>query len=170
MPRRPASAAAPTPGARSRKRAPTTSRDTRSVPDPLRRVLGGPVSSRDQRPAGPLTSGAGGREEGGADRAGVLAEGGEAQAGVRAVLRGVEQFAEPALDRVEVEVRALGEAAPEHEDRRIERVREVDQAERDPAGELVDHGTGSLVALLRRSLHVLTAHERDVAASHLHDP
>ena len=106
---------------------------------------------------------------GGADGAGVLAELGEGQLGLRAELGRVEQLAEPALDRIEVEVGALGQPAAEHEHGGIEGVGEVDQAEGDPAGELVDDRQRTLVALLGRRLHVLAAHQRRIAAGDLDD-
>ena len=110
------------------------------------------------------------REQGGADGAGVLAELGERQHRVRAQLGGVQQLAEPAPDRRQVQVGADGEPAAEHERRRVEGVRQVDEAEGDPAGELVDDGQRARVALLGRRLDVLAAHQLDVAAGDVHDP
>ena len=73
-------------------------------------------------------------------------------------------------DRRQVQVGAVGEPAAEHERRRVEGVRQVDEAEGDPAGELVDHGERARVALLGRGLDVLAAHQLDVAAGDVRRP
>jgi hypothetical protein len=99
----------------------------------------------------------------------VLAERGEAQARVRAPVGRVQQLPEPPLDGLEVEVGTLGQPATEHEHRRVERVREVDEPEGHPAGELVDDRHRRRVALLGGGLDVLAADLRHVAAGDLHD-
>ena len=85
----------------------------------------------------------------------------KASAGCGRMSGRVEQRVEPRGDRRQVQVGGVGEPAAEHEHRRVEQVGQVDQPERDPPGELVDHGERP--AGRRRSAalaHVLAAHAR----------
>ena len=105
-----------------------------------------------------------------ADRPSTFAELGERQRRMGPQLGGVEQRPEPLLDRGEVQLGAFGQAAAEDEGGGVEGVGQVDQADGDPPGELVDDVEGPTVALPRRGLDVLAAHQRRVAAGDLDDP
>ena len=89
---------------------------------------------------------------------------------MRAQLGRIQQLVEPALDRREVQVGAFGETTAEHEPRRVERVGQVDQPERHPTGELVDHRQRLGVTFPGRRLDVLAAHERRISAGDLEHP
>ena len=74
------------------------------------------------------------------------------------------------LDRTEVQIGAGREAAAEHEHLRIERVGEVDETERDPPAELVDHRERVAVTLARRQLDVLAADRLGIAVGQIEHP
>jgi hypothetical protein len=81
----------------------------------------------------------------------------------------VEEVDEVAAHRRQHEVDGAGQAAAHDHDFGVEQVGEVDQAERDPPTEVVDHPQGFAVTLARRGLHVLATHVVGVAARQLHD-
>ena len=88
---------------------------------------------------------------------------------MRTKVRRIEQLPEPATDRFEVQLAAGSETATEHDRSGVQEVGEVDQADRDPTGERVDHRQRLVVALARGGLHVLAANQFGVAAGEFDD-
>jgi hypothetical protein len=103
-------------------------------------------------------------EQGCADRTSERAPASELDRRHWSQVRLVEQLAEPAPDRIEIEIWRGRETTAEHEQFGVEHVGEIGEPERHPTGEVVDHRERLGVAVARSGLDVLAAHRLRVAA------